>query len=185
MGLISLPTGEDAGEEEQTEPRCATSQTQSGSAVAITHWLTAVALADQWGRDGAYKRGRGPGFCSFWQGICFLSGGQSEEDASLNLNAINQCPLPKPWKLTFSYGRALQASTLSAWAGKPGNLQAAQAAFTERARQTPCSQRIAMVSPIEGCPAADCNGIVLSTCSYAPLLIWSPSGFHLPPRWQI
>ncbi|XP_058874431.1 fructose-bisphosphate aldolase B-like [Acipenser ruthenus] len=67
-------------------------------------------------------------------GICFLSGGQSEEDASLNLNAINQCPLPKPWKLTFSYGRALQASTLSAWAGKPGNLQAAQAAFTERAK---------------------------------------------------
>ena len=40
-----------------------------------------------------------------------------------------------------------------------------------------------LVSPIEGCPAADCNGIVLSTCSYAPLLIWSPSGFHLPPRW--
>ena len=36
--------------------------------MAITHWLTAVALADQWGRDGAYKRGRGPGFCSFWQG---------------------------------------------------------------------------------------------------------------------
>ncbi|MGH0187297.1 UNVERIFIED_CONTAM: hypothetical protein FKN15_031912 [Acipenser sinensis] len=66
--------------------------------------------------------------------ICFLSGGQSEEDASLNLNAINQCPLPKPWKLTFSYGRAMQASTLSAWEGKPGNLQAVQAAFTERAR---------------------------------------------------
>uniref|UniRef100_A0A8C9MP79 Fructose-bisphosphate aldolase n=20 Tax=Neoaves TaxID=3078114 RepID=A0A8C9MP79_SERCA len=45
-------------------------------------------------------------------GICFLSGGQSEEEASLNLNAMNQCPLPKPWKLTFSYGRALpQAGT--------------------------------------------------------------------------
>ncbi|MGH0151665.1 UNVERIFIED_CONTAM: hypothetical protein FKN15_020570 [Acipenser sinensis] len=62
---ISLPTGEGTGEEEQTEPRCATSQTRSGSAVAVTHWLTAIALADQWGRDGAYKRGRGPGFCSF------------------------------------------------------------------------------------------------------------------------
>ncbi|MGH0186600.1 UNVERIFIED_CONTAM: hypothetical protein FKN15_022039, partial [Acipenser sinensis] len=67
-------------------------------------------------------------------GICFLSGGQNEEDASLNLNAINQCPLLKPWKLTSSYGRALQASTLSAWEGKPGNLQDAQAAFNERAK---------------------------------------------------
>ncbi|MCP6606129.1 fructose-bisphosphate aldolase, partial [Klebsiella pneumoniae] len=38
-------------------------------------------------------------------GICFLSGGMSEEDATLNLNAINRCPLPKPWKLSFSYGR--------------------------------------------------------------------------------
>ncbi|MGH0165967.1 UNVERIFIED_CONTAM: hypothetical protein FKN15_049935 [Acipenser sinensis] len=65
--LISLPTGEGTGEEEQTELRCATSQTRSGSAVATTHWLTAVALADQWGRDGAYKRGHGPGFCSFLQ----------------------------------------------------------------------------------------------------------------------
>ncbi|MGH0144581.1 UNVERIFIED_CONTAM: hypothetical protein FKN15_052321 [Acipenser sinensis] len=67
--MISLPTGEDAGEEEQAEPRCATSQTRSGSAVAITHWLTVVALADQWRRDGEYKRGLGPGFCSFWQAI--------------------------------------------------------------------------------------------------------------------
>ncbi|NXD47057.1 ALDOA aldolase, partial [Copsychus sechellarum] len=41
-------------------------------------------------------------------GITFLSGGQSEEEASLNLNAINRCPLPRPWALTFSYGRALQ-----------------------------------------------------------------------------
>ncbi|NXC89722.1 ALDOB aldolase, partial [Cercotrichas coryphoeus] len=67
-------------------------------------------------------------------GICFLSGGQSEEEASLNLNAMNQCPLPKPWKLTFSYGRALQASALAAWLGKNENKKAAQEAFRKRAQ---------------------------------------------------
>lgn len=52
-------------------------------------------------------------------GVTFLSGGQSEEDASLNLNAMNQVTtLPRPWKLTFSYGRALQKSVLEAWLGK-------------------------------------------------------------------
>jgi fructose-bisphosphate aldolase class I len=49
-------------------------------------------------------------------GVCFLSGGQSEEEASLNLNAMNKIEkLPKPWALTFSYGRALQTSVLKAW----------------------------------------------------------------------
>ncbi|CAM9340330.1 unnamed protein product [Lampetra planeri] len=67
-------------------------------------------------------------------GICFLSGGQSEEEASLNLNAINQVPLHRPWKLTFSYGRALQASALAAWQGKAANKAAAQAAFSNRAK---------------------------------------------------
>uniref|UniRef100_A0A8C8RVK7 Fructose-bisphosphate aldolase n=1 Tax=Pelusios castaneus TaxID=367368 RepID=A0A8C8RVK7_9SAUR len=67
-------------------------------------------------------------------GICFLSGGQSEEEASINLNAINQCPLSKPWKLTFSYGRALQASALAAWSGKPENKKATQEAFCKRAQ---------------------------------------------------
>ncbi|XP_036373290.1 fructose-bisphosphate aldolase B-like [Megalops cyprinoides] len=67
-------------------------------------------------------------------GICFLSGGQSEEEASLNLNAINQTPLHRPWKLTFSYGRALQASALAAWQGQAGNRQAAQEAFCARAK---------------------------------------------------
>ncbi|KAK0150645.1 Fructose-bisphosphate aldolase B [Merluccius polli] len=67
-------------------------------------------------------------------GICFLSGGQSEEEASLNLNAINQMPLLRPWKLTFSYGRALQASALAAWQGKPANKAAAQQAFSTRAK---------------------------------------------------
>ncbi|KAK6467853.1 fructose-bisphosphate aldolase A-like [Huso huso] len=66
-------------------------------------------------------------------GVTFLSGGQSEEDASINLNAINQCPLPKPWALTFSYGRALQASALKTWAGKKENAKAAQEEYIKRA----------------------------------------------------
>ena len=65
-------------------------------------------------------------------GIVFLSGGQSEVQATENLNAINQ--LGGPWALSFSYGRALQASALAAWGGDPANAEAAQAAFTHRAR---------------------------------------------------
>uniref|UniRef100_A0A915D052 Fructose-bisphosphate aldolase n=1 Tax=Ditylenchus dipsaci TaxID=166011 RepID=A0A915D052_9BILA len=67
-------------------------------------------------------------------GVVFLSGGQSEEDATLNLNAINQCPGKKPWALTFSYGRALQASCLNAWAGKPENIAKAQQVLLKRAQ---------------------------------------------------
>ncbi|XP_030594567.1 fructose-bisphosphate aldolase B [Archocentrus centrarchus] len=67
-------------------------------------------------------------------GICFLSGGQSEEEASVNLNAINQVPLHRPWKLTFSYGRALQASALATWKGKAENKAATQEAFCTRAK---------------------------------------------------
>ncbi len=66
--------------------------------------------------------------------VTFLSGGQSEEDASLNLNAMNALKdLPKPWALTFSYGRALQKSVLAAWQGKQENVAAAQAVLLERA----------------------------------------------------
>lgn len=67
-------------------------------------------------------------------GITFLSGGQSEEEASVHLNAINQVKLGKPWALTFSYGRALQASVLRAWAGKKENIGAAQAELLKRAK---------------------------------------------------
>ncbi|RKO96013.1 fructose-bisphosphate aldolase, partial [Caulochytrium protostelioides] len=67
-------------------------------------------------------------------GITFLSGGQSEENATLHLNAINQVPGPKPWALTFSYGRALQASTIKAWAGKTENVKAAQDVLLARAK---------------------------------------------------
>ena len=65
-------------------------------------------------------------------GIVFLSGGQSEVEATKNLNAINR--LGGPWPLSFSYGRALQASALEAWGGEPGNVDAAQGAFLHRAR---------------------------------------------------
>merc|ERR1719229_1565329 len=56
--------------------------------------------------------------------VCFLSGGSSEENASLFLNAMNvkEFNLVKPWFLTFSYGRALQKSVLAAWSGKPENI---------------------------------------------------------------
>lgn len=67
-------------------------------------------------------------------GVTFLSGGQSEEEASVHLNAINQVSLGRPWALTFSYGRALQASVLRAWAGKPENIGAGQAELLKRAK---------------------------------------------------
>jgi len=65
-------------------------------------------------------------------GIVFLSGGQSEVEATENLNAINR--LGGPWPLSFSYGRALQASALKAWGGEPANVEAAQSALLHRAR---------------------------------------------------
>lgn len=67
-------------------------------------------------------------------GITFLSGGQSEEEASVNLDAINKLPARKPWALTFSYGRALQASVLKAWAGKDENIAAGQQELIKRAK---------------------------------------------------
>jgi len=65
-------------------------------------------------------------------GIVFLSGGQSEVEATANLNAINQ--LGGPWPLSFSYGRALQASALEAWGGDTSNTETAQTVFVHRAR---------------------------------------------------
>jgi fructose-bisphosphate aldolase class I len=67
-------------------------------------------------------------------GIMFLSGGQGEEEASLNLNAINQHSGKKPWVLSFSYGRALQKSALDAWKGNKDHVKAGQAAFLVRAK---------------------------------------------------
>jgi fructose-bisphosphate aldolase class I len=66
-------------------------------------------------------------------GIAFLSGGQSDEEATAHLDAMNRIG-GLPWALTFSYGRALQAAPQKAWAGKPENVGSAQRAFTHRAR---------------------------------------------------
>ena len=72
-------------------------------------------------------------------GITFLSGGQSEERACQNLNAINQLAVVKhPWSMSFSYGRALQSSVLKTWAGKDENIEAAQARLVERSKA--CSE---------------------------------------------
>jgi fructose-bisphosphate aldolase class I len=66
-------------------------------------------------------------------GIVFLSGGQSDEDATAHLNAMNQLG-PLPWQLSFSYGRALQAPALKAWKGATANVDAGAAAFIHRAK---------------------------------------------------
>ncbi len=66
-------------------------------------------------------------------GIAFLSGGQSDEKATAHLDAMNRIG-GLPWRLTFSYGRALQAAPQKAWSGKPENVAAGQRAFAHRAR---------------------------------------------------
>ena len=66
-------------------------------------------------------------------GIVFLSGGQSAEEATENLNAMNAMG-PQPWEVSFSYGRALQAPVLAAWRGQEDNTAAAQRALLERCR---------------------------------------------------
>ena len=67
-------------------------------------------------------------------GIVFLSGGQKDRLATAHLNAMNRLPGPKPWKLSFSYGRALQDAALEGWHGRDENLKAGQQAFYHRAR---------------------------------------------------
>jgi fructose-bisphosphate aldolase class I len=71
-------------------------------------------------------------------GIMFLSGGQSELEATLNLNAMNQ--KPNPWHVSFSYARALQNTVLKTWQGKPENVQAAQQALLKRAAANSAAQ---------------------------------------------
>ena len=67
-------------------------------------------------------------------GIVFLSGGQKDRLATAHLNAMNRLPGPKPWTLSFSYGRALQDAALEGWHGRDENLKAGQHAFYHRAR---------------------------------------------------
>jgi fructose-bisphosphate aldolase, class I len=75
-------------------------------------------------------------------GIVFLSGGQSDDEATINLDAINRyaAKVGAPWQLSFSYGRGLQAAPQKAWSGKAGNVAAAQRAFEHRAKLTAAAQ---------------------------------------------
>ncbi len=72
--------------------------------------------------------------------INFLSGGQGPEEATINLNALNQQSTDAPWKLSISYGRALQQTALQAWQGKEDNYLLAQQALLERARLNSLAQ---------------------------------------------
>lgn len=74
-------------------------------------------------------------------GITFLSGGMSEEEASLSLSKINNAPGPRPWSLTFSYGRALQQSCLKAWMGSDANIPKAQEVLLGRAKANSLAQQ--------------------------------------------
>jgi len=74
-------------------------------------------------------------------GVTFLSGGMSEEEASIALNGLNALNLgPRPWALTFSYGRALQQSCLRAWKGKKENATSMQQALLRRAEANSLAQ---------------------------------------------
>ena len=81
-------------------------------------------------------------------GIAFLSGGQSDLDATARLDAINKIG-GLPWKLSFSYSRALQAAPQKAWAGKAENVPAAQNAFTHRARMNGLASQGQWTSELE------------------------------------
>ncbi|TXG68022.1 hypothetical protein EZV62_009297 [Acer yangbiense] len=67
-------------------------------------------------------------------GIVFLSGGQSEEEAKVNLDAMNKLEVLKPWTLAFSFKRAIQQRTLKTWGGKKENVAQAQEAFLARCK---------------------------------------------------
>ena len=76
-------------------------------------------------------------------GIVFLSGGQSDDEATRNLDAINRLAAREgaPWELSFSYGRGLQAAPLQAWRGRPENVKAAQDAYYHRAKVTAAARQ--------------------------------------------
>jgi fructose-bisphosphate aldolase class I len=87
-------------------------------------------------------------------GIVFLSGGQSDRLATAHLNAINRLPGPKPWKLSFSYGRALQDAALAAWHGRDENVKASQEALSHRARCNGAASLGRYTDDMEASPAS-------------------------------
>ncbi len=82
-------------------------------------------------------------------GIVFLSGGQTDEDATARLNAMNALGEDLPWQLSFSYGRALQAAAQKAWSGKAENVEAAQRAFYHRAKMNSAARTGAYAPEME------------------------------------
>ncbi len=82
-------------------------------------------------------------------GIAFLSGGQGDDEATVNLDAINRLPDKGPWELTFSYGRGLQTTPLKAWGGNPANVKRAQEAFLHRAKATSAARAGAYTHEME------------------------------------
>jgi fructose-bisphosphate aldolase class I len=86
-------------------------------------------------------------------GIAFLSGGQSDQDATAHLDAMNRIGA-LPWKLTFSYGRALQAAPQQAWSGRAENTAAGQQAFAHRARMNSLASQGAWKADLETKKAA-------------------------------
>lgn len=96
-------------------------------------------------------------------GVTFLSGGQSEEDATIHLNAMNLIAAKKPWALTFSYGRALQATVLKTWKGEQCNWDAAQKALVVRAK----ANSLASQGKYEGGAAGSSAGESLYVKNYS------------------
>ena len=90
-------------------------------------------------------------------GVVFLSGGQSDEEATLNLDAINRlsAKVGAPWQMSFSFGRGLQAAPLKAWGGQAANLEKASHAYYERARFTGAARRGEYSRAIGAVVAAD------------------------------
>ena len=84
-------------------------------------------------------------------GIVFLSGGQSDQEATVNLNAINRraATVSVPWQLSFSFARGLQAAPLKAWAGKPENVEQAKQAFYQRAKLTSAARQGTYIPEME------------------------------------
>ena len=85
-------------------------------------------------------------------GIAFLSGGQSDRAATVHLDAMNQIG-GVPWRLTFSYGRALQAAPQKVWSGKPDNVAAVQRALTHHTKMNGLATQGEWTSDLEERPA--------------------------------
>jgi fructose-bisphosphate aldolase class I len=87
-------------------------------------------------------------------GIVFLSGGQDDRVATVHLDAINRLPGTEPWKISFSYGRALQDHALETWHGRDENLAAGRQALYQRARRNSAASLGGYTDEMEDTPAS-------------------------------